>query len=100
MKKVHSMQRYQTERAIIDALLKISEIMKKATSMKSGDGDKTAQRNEYDVPIPPSMRTFKSEFNKRSSSILRWNSRRSTYHRKKYQYRTSFVNDEYSTSDC
>ncbi|CAF0987637.1 unnamed protein product [Rotaria sp. Silwood1] len=72
MKKHSSFQRYQTEKAIIDALLKISEIIKKTTNIKqfskktTGDGDKRPQRYEYDYeqiydgPIPPSMRTLES----------------------------------------
>jgi len=79
MKKVSSIQRYQTEKAIIDALLKISEIIKKTrntnqhSKKRTGDGDKKQQRNEYnyaeiyDVPIPPPMRTLESyvsSFNK------------------------------------
>jgi hypothetical protein len=79
MKKVSSIQRYQTEKAIIDALLKISEIIKKTKNTNqhskktTGDGDKKQQRNEYDdaeihhVPIPPPMRTLESyvsSFNK------------------------------------
>jgi len=97
MKNVSSIERYQTEKAIIDALLKISEIIQKTTNTNqqyskkiSGDGDKKQQRNEYDyhVPIPPPMRTLESYisgFNKKyaimSSSncnrapILLWNSR-------------------------
>ena len=63
------MEKYQTEKAIIDALLKISEIIKKTTHSKktAGDGDTKQQRNEiYDAPISPSIRTrlpYVSDFN-------------------------------------
>jgi hypothetical protein len=71
MKNVGSIERYQTEKGIIDALLKISEIIKKTThtdqqfKKTTGDGDKKHQ-NEYaydeicNVPIPPPMRTLES----------------------------------------
>ncbi|CAF1100717.1 unnamed protein product [Rotaria sordida] len=103
MKKFSSIQRYQTEKAIIDALLKISEIIKKTTNINqfskktTGDGDKKQQRYKYDYaeihdgPIPPPMRTFESYisgFNQRyaipslqrssnfnRAPILLWNSR-------------------------
>ncbi|CAF3312676.1 unnamed protein product [Rotaria socialis] len=69
MKKLRSMQRYPTEKAIIDALLKISEIIKRTTEtsqhpMKAtGDGDKKQSKYDYDCQeaynrsIPSAMRT-------------------------------------------
>ncbi|UJR14099.1 hypothetical protein I4U23_001095 [Adineta vaga] len=73
MRKINSTDRYQTEKAIIDALLKISEIIKKTTRMNrqskrtsGGDGDQKQHRHSHrynqtnDVPIPPSMRTLES----------------------------------------
>jgi len=90
MKKVSSIQRYQTEKAIIDALLKISEIIKKTTKANphskttTGDGDKKQQRNEiYDAPLPSSSRTLRSyamsssqrPLNCNRAPIILWNSR-------------------------
>ncbi|CAF4185969.1 unnamed protein product [Rotaria sp. Silwood2] len=72
MKKLSSIERYQTEKAIIDALLKISDIIKKTTNINqfskktTGDGDKRQKRYEYDYeqiydePIPSPMRTLES----------------------------------------
>ncbi len=105
-----SIQRYQTEKAIIDALLKISEIIKKTNSYSkkaTGDGDKKQQHKyeTYHTPIPPPMRTLESYvsgFNQKyamSSSSQRptncnqaptvvWNSREYNK-RKKYGHDTS-----------
>jgi hypothetical protein len=110
MKKISSVQRYQTEKAIIDALLKISEIIKKTTNINSyskkttGDGDKQ-QRH---IPIPPPMRTLESYvsgFNQQSAissssqrplnsnraPIVVWNSRS---HSKLYSLRRKHRNQE------
>jgi hypothetical protein len=80
MKKVDSTQCYQTEKAIIDALLKISEIVQKTEvnrqhqkykrSKKTiGDGDYNDLYVDHEVPMPPPMRTldsFVSDLNQRS----------------------------------
>ncbi|CAM4904106.1 unnamed protein product [Rotaria socialis] len=86
MKKVGLVQRRRTEKAIIDALLKISEIVQKTETNRNrqkllnahqhfkkaiGDGD----YNEFDdeqqkVPVPPSIRkidSYVSGFNHESS---------------------------------
>jgi hypothetical protein len=75
MKKVGLTQRHQTEKAIIDALLKISEIIQKTeTNRKSinankcskktvGDGDYNEfydDNEQQQVPTPPPMRTLDS----------------------------------------
>lgn len=75
--KMNSTQRHRTERAMIDALLKISEIVKKTersrnqskqrTKRSIGDGDKIDFLTPCgQVPMPPPMRTldsFVSTFN-------------------------------------
>ncbi|CAF3790514.1 unnamed protein product [Adineta steineri] len=63
MKKIRSVQRYQTEKAIIDALLKISEIIKKTTRTNQHskntivDGDTKQLRKEYDYDEIYNVRT-------------------------------------------
>lgn len=76
MKKVDTTQCYQTEKAIIDALLKISEIVQKTEINRNkpskktiGDGDFKEFNNNQQVPIPPPMRTLDSyvtSFNQQS----------------------------------
>ena len=74
MTKVSSTQNYRSEKAIIDALLKISEIVQKTetnrqyhqTNKRSkktvGDGDYNEPTDEHQqqVPMPPPMRTLES----------------------------------------
>ena len=66
MKKIDSIEKYQKEKAIVDAVLKISEIIKKITTNKQhsqqsiGDGDRREHSGSSQVPIPPSMRTLES----------------------------------------
>lgn len=63
MTRLHSSHRRRTERAMIDALLKISEIIKKteknrnASKKPIGDGDYSSSTR---VPVPPPMRTLDS----------------------------------------
>ena len=130
MKKVSSVQRYESEKAIIDALLKISEIIKKTTTTTS-HSDKKQSRHEYNyTPIPPPMRTLESYvsgFNQHYSSssqrpvncnrapMVLWND--NNHYRKKssrkYQSfdshkrrrmkcdcQSRYYDDEYSASDC
>jgi hypothetical protein len=74
MKKVSLTQRRGTEKAIIDALLKISEIVQKTEASRErqklinstkhskktdGDGDYDDNAQEK-VPVPPPMRTLES----------------------------------------
>ena len=85
MSKVSSLQDYHHEKAIIDALLKISEIVQKTETNRQyaktkkrskrtvGDGDfnELVCENEHQqVPVPPPMRTLESYvsgFNQNSS---------------------------------
>lgn len=85
MTKVSSTQDYHHEKAIIDALLKISEIVQKTETNRQyaktkkpskrtvGDGDfsELVCENEHQqVPLPPPMRTLESYvsgFNQNSS---------------------------------
>ncbi len=73
MKKNGLTQSHPTEKAIIDALLKISEIVKKTeanrqhqklinTKKTVGDGDynELYNDNQQQVPLPPAMRTLDS----------------------------------------
>jgi hypothetical protein len=77
MKKFGLIQNHQTEKAIIDALLKISEIVQKTEASRQGqksintnkclkktvgDGDynELYNDNQQQVPLPPPMRTFDS----------------------------------------
>jgi len=80
MKKSGLIQNHQTEKAIIDALLKISEIVQKTEASRQGqksintnkcskktvgDGDYNElyndnQQQQQQVPLPPPMRTFDS----------------------------------------
>jgi hypothetical protein len=79
MKRIYSTHRYQTEKAIIDALLKISEIVKKTQLSRQShvltyrnqhgkkpvsDGDTRHYENDYHAicngPVPPPMRTLDS----------------------------------------
>jgi hypothetical protein len=75
MNKVDSTQNYQTEKAIIDALLKISEIVQKTevnrhhqkykrSKRTVGDGDcndfYADHEQHQEVPMPPPMRTLDS----------------------------------------
>ncbi|CAF0745881.1 unnamed protein product [Rotaria sp. Silwood1] len=84
MKKDGFIQRRRTEKAIIDALLKISEIVQKTETGRQrqkskkiiGDGDYNDLHNDdagddeqQQVPVPPSMRTldsYVSGFNQQS----------------------------------
>ena len=98
MKKVGLVQRRRTEKDIIDALLKISEIIQKTETSRNrqkllnahqhskktiGDGD----YNEFDdeqqkVPIPPSIRridSYVSGFNHESLEKLSNSNHLSTY---------------------
>jgi hypothetical protein len=90
MKKVGLTHRRETERAIIDALLKISEIVQKTETSRQhqtsthtnkcskktvGDGDYNDfydDNEQQRVPIPPPMRTldsYLSGFNQQSLQI-------------------------------
>lgn len=74
MTQVSSMQDYRSEKAIIDALLKISEIVQKTETNRQyqqthkrskktvGDGDynESMDEQQQQVPIPPPMRTLES----------------------------------------
>lgn len=66
MKKLESLREYQSEKAIVDAVLKISDIIKKITrthqpcKQSIGDGDLTHYNRNSQVPIPPPMRTLES----------------------------------------
>ena len=75
MNRVDSMEDYQSEKAIIDALLKISEIVQKTEANRRhqkhkhskktvGDGDCNAfyvdHEQHQEVPMPPPMRTLDS----------------------------------------
>lgn len=72
MKKLHSVHRYQKEKAIIDALLKISDIIKQTTNINQysrktiDDIDKSYHTGEYDYNdvydecISPRTRTSKA----------------------------------------
>ncbi|CAF2407951.1 unnamed protein product [Rotaria sp. Silwood2] len=86
MKKIGLTQRRRTEKAIIDALLKISEIVQKTETSRQrqkskktigdgdcsevhNDGDEEQQQQQQQVPVPPSMRTidsYVSGFNQQS----------------------------------
>ncbi|UJR33069.1 hypothetical protein I4U23_020528 [Adineta vaga] len=86
MKKVGSTRRHHTEKTIIDALLKISEIVQKTETSRQtknvnknskkaiGDGDYKGlynnEKEDQQVPVPPPMRTldsYVSEFNQPSN---------------------------------
>ncbi len=78
MKKVGLTERHRTEKAIIDALLKISEIVQKTEASRQrqksintntcskktvGDGDYNElydDNEQQKVPVPPPMRTLDS----------------------------------------
>lgn len=70
MKNIDSLRKYQTEKTIVDAVLKISNIIKKIT--RTDQYSKQSISNEHrirdcQVPIPPPMRTLESyvsSFNK------------------------------------
>ena len=78
MKKLSLAQRHRSEKTIIDALLKISQVVQKIEASRkrpnsayaskhsrssAGDGDYTPMLNnnqQEHVPVPPSMRTLDS----------------------------------------
>ena len=66
MKKLESLRKYQSEKTIVDAVLKISNIIKKITRTNQpskqsiSDGDLTHYNQDSQVPIPPPMRTIES----------------------------------------
>ncbi|CAF3533956.1 unnamed protein product [Adineta steineri] len=90
MKKNNLVQHHQTEKAIIDALLKISEIVQKTESSRQrqkstnkrsknlvGEGDYNElydNEQQQQVPVPPPMRTFDSYISGFNQQSLRTSS--------------------------
>ncbi|CAF1428542.1 unnamed protein product [Rotaria magnacalcarata] len=121
MKKLRSMQRYSTEKAIIDALLKISEIIKRTTQTSqhpkkaTDDGNKKQSKYDYDCQetynrlIPSAVRTLdyhvldsnqqyttcssqrSSNFNR--APISQWDSR--PYDKRYYSVSKQRINNDY-----
>jgi hypothetical protein len=115
MKKDGSTQRRRTEKAIIDALLKISEIVQKTEASRQrqkstdtnklskktvGDGDYNElyddEQQQQQVPVPPVMRTldsYVSGFNEPSSQRPS-NCNQTSTHRSKQLILDSLLNSQ------
>ena len=108
MKKVNSTQHRRTEKAIIDALLKISEIVQKTESSRLskkstnpnkhskktiGDGDYNQLHvnvQQQQVPIPPPMRTLDTYVSGFNQQLLQRpsNCNQASFHKpKQYDYK-------------
>ncbi|CAF0739151.1 unnamed protein product [Rotaria sordida] len=111
MKKIGLIQRRRTEKAIIDALLKISEIVQKTETNRQrqkskktiGDGDYNEFHNDDDdkqqqqVPQPPSMRTIDSNvsgFNQQSIEKSSNSNQTSIHKPKQYTLNPSWNSDK------